>query len=68
MDIENVVGGEFQHTSVALSQGKIRTNEEVKKDYYKLKTSSFYSHINPINYFKKEKPLFWNLWNWSELF
>lgn len=68
MDIEKVTEGEWQHTSVALSQGKIRTNEDVGNDYNKLKLSSFYSHLNPVNYFKKEKPLFWNLWNWSELF
>jgi len=47
--------------SSALSQGKIRTEEDVKQDYKKIKSNSFYQHLNPFNYFKKEKPLFWNM-------
>ncbi len=56
-------GCEWYGTSAALMQGKIRTKIEADKDADKLlrgmKRRNVYLHLNPFNYFKKEKPYGW---------
>jgi hypothetical protein len=68
MDI--VEWGDLEHHadlndySHALSQGKIRTNEDVKRGVKELfrqeKMRDIYLHLNPLNYLRKDKPYGWN--------
>jgi hypothetical protein len=62
-DINRLEEDAWSETSIALMSGRIRTKEDVEKDakivLNYIKWRKFYSHINPLNYFKKEKPFYW---------
>lgn len=53
---------DIYESSIALMKRKIRTKTDVEKDrktlFRKIKFYKIISFLNPINYFKKEKPYF----------
>jgi hypothetical protein len=70
IDMNSLEQDAWMETSVALMEGRIRTNKDVARDIEKIrkyhereifqeKLKNFYLHLNPINYFRKEKPYGW---------